>query len=104
MIRAIILVCLAITGILLLFCVLSSYSKRRNRFTAAQVADAIEKHLMGKEGQWDWDTFTSLPINNDRLDAIRKQCIKLDDEAPEIRMRELRKIIDDLRRPDPIPG
>jgi len=81
-----------------LFRLLTSLSKRRNRPTPAQVADAIEKHVEGREEPWDWDRFTSVPIANDRLDAIRLRCTQLDYETPQTRLRELKTIIADLRR------
>ena len=102
MIKVAFFVLVAILCIWPLFRALTLYSKRRNRLTAAQVADAIERHLLGTEGLWDWDHFTSIPIKDDRLDAIRLQCVELDYERPESRLQELQKIIDDLRRPDPV--
>ena len=90
-------VLVAVGGLLLLFHVLEIVSKRRNRLTPFQVADIIEKHIDGSDGPYDWDYFTSVPIADPRLDAIRLRCIKTDYVLPEQRNRELKKIIQDLR-------
>jgi|GEM_PF-3218790 len=74
------------------FRTLTQISKRRNRLTAADVADKIEKHLLGAEGEWDWDDFTSIPISNDDLDKIRIQCIESENNR-----EELKKIVEQLR-------
>jgi hypothetical protein len=89
MTRVILLAVVVIAIILALFRVFSSYSKRRNNLTAAQVAGIIEKHLQGTEGPWDWDEFTSVPISDNWLDAIRLRCIQLDLAPTATRVRQL---------------
>jgi hypothetical protein len=76
----------AVLAILPLFRLLTVISKRRNRLTAAEVADRIERHIQGTEGPWDWDRFTSVPISDDRLDAIRLQCVELQERTEELKM------------------
>jgi hypothetical protein len=83
------------------FRLLTSVSKRRNRLTAAEVADKIDRHLHGTEGAWDWDDFTSTPIADDGLDAIRERCVELDSEHPMQRAEELREIVERLRKDRP---
>jgi hypothetical protein len=83
--------------ILALFRVLSFLTKRRNNLTAAQVAGIIEKHLQRTEGPWDWDEFTSFPIRDNWLDAIRLRCGQLDLAPTATRVRQLEEIIDELR-------
>lgn len=93
-----VLICLAaILGLGLLFRSLTLISKWLNRPTVAEVADVIDKHAQGTEGPWDWDDFTSVPIRDDRLDAIRLQCLELDHAPPERRLRELKAIVERLR-------
>jgi hypothetical protein len=91
-------VLVVVAAVRLLFCMLTFLSKRRNRLTPAQVADAIEKHLEGTDGPYDWDDFTSIPIADDRLDAIRRRCGDFGG-APSSRkdLEELRRIISELR-------
>lgn len=89
---------LGVIAILLLFRLLSYESKRRNRLSAPEVADAIEKHIDETEGPHDWDYFTSIAIPDPHLDAVRLRCIELDALVlPEQRNRELKKIADELR-------
>jgi hypothetical protein len=63
-----------------------------------EVADFIENHVHGTEGPHDWDDFTSIPISDRRLNAIRLRCVQLDDEHPDDRRAELRSIVQDLRK------
>jgi hypothetical protein len=42
--------------------------------TPNEVAQYIENFLTGKGGAWDWDDFTSVPITNPNLEAIRIKC------------------------------
>lgn len=86
-----------VVAVLVLFRLLSFVSKRRNRLTPTEVGEAIQKHIDGTEGQWDWDHFTSTGIADPHLDAIRLRCVELDILLPEQRNRELSKIVDDLR-------
>ena len=41
--------------------------------TAEPVADELERHLLGTEGQWDWDDATSIRIADPRLEAVRSR-------------------------------
>lgn len=65
--------------------------------TSKEVATFIENHERGAEGPYDWDNFTSIPISDPLLDAIRLRCVQLDDEHPDDRFAELRRIVRDLR-------
>jgi hypothetical protein len=84
----------AALAILAFFRLLTVISRRRNRPTAAEVADKIERHIDGTEGPFDWDAFTSSPIWDDRLDEIRRLC-------SDTNVTELRKIVEDLRKKFP---
>jgi hypothetical protein len=39
----------------------------------AEVAQFISNFLSGTGGEWDWDDFTSVPITNPALEAIRAE-------------------------------
>jgi hypothetical protein len=39
----------------------------------AEVAQFISNFLNGTGGEWDWDDFTSVPITNPALEAIRAE-------------------------------
>ncbi len=96
----IILICIVgLAAIVPLFRFLTYISKHRNRLTAHEVADTIERHILGTEGPWDWDEFTSVPIANDRLDEIRMRCSELDSPTPisNEKREELKQIVEQLR-------
>ena len=91
-----------ILGLLLvapLFRLLTRISKRRNRLTANDVADTIERHIEGTEGPFDWDSFTSIPIADEGLDAIRMRCVELDHPTPVSaeNLKELKRIAEQLK-------
>ncbi len=88
---------IAVLAIVPFFRLLTSISKRLNRRSSAEVADKIERHILGTEGPWDWDDFTSVPIADDRLDVIRLRCLELEQTSPEERAEELKRIVDRLR-------
>ncbi|MFZ1087121.1 MAG: hypothetical protein WAN35_19325 [Terracidiphilus sp.] len=83
---------IVILGIVPLFRLLNYISKKRNRPTVDEVAEAIEMHIDGTEGPWDWDDFTSIPMADDRLDEIRLRCIEFE-QNPE----ELKRIVEELK-------
>jgi hypothetical protein len=87
----------AVLAIVPFFRLLTGISKRLNRRSSAEVADKIEGHIQGTEGPWDWDDFTSVPIADDRLDAIRLRCLELEHALPEERTEELNRIVERLR-------
>jgi hypothetical protein len=100
MISVILFLCIAgLLAIVPFFRLLNHVSKRRNRLTAAEVADRIERHILGTEGLWDWDDFTSIPIADEKLDAIRIRCSELDGPTPisEEKREELKRIVERLR-------
>jgi hypothetical protein len=89
---------IVVLAIVPFFRLLTFISKRRNRRTPREVADMIEKHIDGTEGSWDWDEFTSVPIADDRLDAIRiRFLVGFDSNLSEEKLRDLREIVQRLR-------
>jgi len=96
-------------GILALFIVLAFvfgtlerlFGIGRSKCSAAQFADALEKHLSGMEGPWDWDDATSVVLADPRLERVRMRLgPNLDSLAREEDKDELRSIIAALRRGD----
>jgi hypothetical protein len=88
---------IVVLAIVPFFRLLTRISKRLNRRSSAEVAEKLERHIDGTEGPLDWDDFTSVPISNDRLDAIRCRCLELEQALPEERTEELKRIVDRLR-------
>ncbi len=52
------------------------------RRTPLEVAQILENFLENKGQAWDWDDFTSHPIGDPALDAIRMRCDGLSLEFP----------------------
>ena len=98
MLNVAIIVVFVALGTAMLFELLSKVSRSRNRLTDSEVADRIYRHIDGTEGPYDWDRFTSVPIHDRRLDAIRLACIQLDSPAPipEEKIECLRKLAEEL--------
>jgi len=82
----------AVLSVFFVFRLLTVISKRRNRLTAAEVANKIERHIQCTEGPFDWDHFTSVPIADARLDAIRLRCVEVQERSD-----ELERIVERLR-------
>ncbi len=85
-----------ILGILLLQKL--SILKKTVDLTADDVAGYLEEFVEGKGGPWDWDDFTSIPITDPQLEAIRIEALFLDPPLDEAGEARLRGHIADLRR------
>ncbi len=46
--------------------------------TPAEVAGFFSDFINGTGGNWDWDDFTSVPIKNPELDALRREAAQID--------------------------
>jgi hypothetical protein len=78
----------------------------RRKITPEQFAGELERHLLGTEGQWDWDDTTSIAIADERLERIRWNLSKFDSLMQEKDKEELKAIIAALRRgelPEAVP-
>ena len=73
-----------------------------------EIADIIERFLVGIGSQWEWDDFCSLPIRDPQLEQVRARCASLPQEFPSVQkghycadagMAVMRQIIFDLRDP-----
>lgn len=74
-----------IVGIIILVVVVIFFTlanRSRTTRTRGEVADIIEQFLDGTGGVWDWDDFTTRPIADDELEAVRQRCSQLDEEFP----------------------
>ncbi len=58
-------------GLIVLMLVIAALPGKR-QVTAEQFADELERHLLGTEGQWDWDDATSVRIADPRLEALNE--------------------------------
>ena len=60
----------------------------------SEVATYLRDFIEGTGGEWDWDDFTSVPIADARLEAIRQEAGSIPlpvDEAGFDRLRDLLK-------------
>jgi hypothetical protein len=85
-------------GIVTLALLVAAIPARKREVSPEQFADELEKHLLGTEGEWDWDDLTSIPFTDERLERIRFALPKFDSLAEEKDKDELRAIIAALRR------
>jgi hypothetical protein len=73
----------------------------KRKVTPDQLANELERHLLGTGGEWDWDDTTSVVIANARLEQVRRRLgPNLDSLTREEDKNELRAIITALRRGD----
>ena len=66
--------------------------KQSADLTAEDVEGYLEDFIEGRSGAWDWDDFTSIPITDPALEAIRQEAemVKLPtDDAGDAKLREL---------------
>jgi hypothetical protein len=49
--------------------------------SAPEVAAYLRDFIDGTGGDWDWDDFTSIPIADSALEAIRREASEFDDLA-----------------------
>jgi hypothetical protein len=66
--------------------------------TPQQLADELERHLVGNEGPYDWDATTSLELADERLDRLIPRLIEYDRLETAEKREQFREIIESLRR------
>ena len=60
--------------------------------TAEDVAGYLDDFIEDRSGDWDWDDFTSIPITDPALEAIRQEAEMVQfpiDDAGDAKLREL---------------
>jgi hypothetical protein len=62
-------------ALLLLLCERLFGLKSSADLTPKDVESYLRDFLEGSSGDWDWDDFTSIPITDPALDAIREQAL-----------------------------
>ncbi|HSC17648.1 MAG TPA: hypothetical protein VLC74_01930 [Rhizomicrobium sp.] len=66
--------------------------KTRDR-SASDVAGFLRDFIAGTGGQWDWDDFTSIPITDTALDAIRAEAEMIRLPVDEIGSQKLKELL-----------
>jgi hypothetical protein len=85
-------------GTVLLVIIFAAFGRKR-KVTPEQYALELERHLLGTEGEWDWDDTTSVAIADPRLEALRLRLSKFDSLSDD-RRAEFADIIASLKRGD----
>ena len=71
------------------------------KFTADLTPKDVESYLQnfldGRGGAWDWDDFTSIPIRDPTLDAIREQASYVDLPLDDIGRATLEQLLEETR-------
>ncbi|SRR6266481_971539 len=92
-------------GIIVLAMLVAAVPRKR-KVSPEQFADELERHLLGTEGEWDWDDVTSVAIADERLERIRWELPRFDTLSQEKDKEDLKTLIAALRRgelPDVVP-
>jgi|SRR6266487_416756 len=93
-------------GIIILALLVARAAPRKRKVSPEQFADELERHLLGTEGEWDWDDVTSVAIADERLERIRWELPRFDTLSQEKDKEELKTLIAALRRgelPEVVP-
>jgi len=92
-------------GIIILALLVAAVPRKR-KVSPEQFADELERHLLGTEGEWDWDDVTSVAIADERLERIRWELPRFDTLSQEKDKEDLKTLIAALRRgelPEVVP-
>jgi hypothetical protein len=65
--------------------------------TALDVEGYLRDFLEGTGGPWDWDDFTSIPITDPSLEAIRQEALWVDLPLTEDGRATLTKLLEQVR-------
>ncbi len=66
--------------------------------TPQELADELERHLVGNEGPYDWDATTSVDFADERLNRLIPRLIEYDRLDTAEKCDQFREIIEALRR------
>jgi hypothetical protein len=87
-------------GIVVLALIIAAIPQKRKIITSTQLADKLERHLLGTERSWDWDDTSSgtFIVEDAKLDQLFRNLWKFDSLKLQEDKDELRAIIAALRR------
>jgi hypothetical protein len=81
-----------------LLCLVAAWPQAKRNVTPKELADELERHLIGNEGPYDWDATTSEEIADARLNRLIPGLIEYDRLETAEKREQFREIIDALRR------
>lgn len=80
-------------------CLVAAFGRSEKRdVTPQELAEELERHLVGNEGRYDWDATTSVEITNERLNRLIPRLIEYDRLDTAEKREQFREIIETLRR------
>jgi len=87
-----------IAEVVLLFLVAAFGRGNKRDVTPQELADDLERHLVGNEGPYDWDATTSVALTDERLNRLIPRLIEYDRLDTAKKREQFRVIIETLRR------
>lgn len=82
-----------------LFCLFAAFGRREKRdVTPQELAEELERHLVGNEGPYDWDATTSVALADESLNRLIPRLIEYDRLDTAEKREQFREIIEALRR------
>ena len=73
--------------------------RRAMKRTAAEVAKCLRDFIDGTGGDWDWDEFESVPIDDPELERIRREAAEAAPPDPDMaKLRELLSQAEEIAR------
>jgi hypothetical protein len=82
-----------------LLCLNAAFNRRDKRnVTPQELANGLERHLVGNEGQYDWGETTSVELADERLNRLIPRLIEYDRLDTAEKRQQFREIIEALRR------
>jgi hypothetical protein len=52
------------------------------KMTGNEAADIIERFVNHTDGNWDWDDFISISVDDPEIESIRKECNRTHENFP----------------------
>jgi hypothetical protein len=87
-----------ITEVILL-CLVAAFGRSDKRdVTPQELAQELERHLIGNEGPYDWGATTSVEITDQRLNRLIPRLIEYDRLDTAEKRQQFREMIEILRR------
>ena len=82
-----------------LLCLFAASGRNKKRdVTPQELAEELERHLVGNEGPYDWGATTSEELTDERLNRLIPRLIEYDRLDTAEKREQFRKIIETLRR------
>lgn len=66
--------------------------------TAAEVATYLRRFVEGGGGDWDWDDFTSVQIDDPQLEDIRRRALAVELPPTDEGVRTLRQLLEETEQ------